>query len=180
MATRPRIALTPLGSADQSLLRSLTPIVEETFGAAVTMTEAIPLLEDAYNPTRRQYHSTALLDSLAQQKAEWSTRQLGVTDVDLYAPDLNFVFGQADAGRGIAVFSTARLHTEDRDKFVHRAATDAVHELAHTYGLKHCANPHCVMWFSNTLAETDRKGTAFCDAHTETLRQALSSHRFRA
>jgi predicted Zn-dependent protease len=41
--------------------------------------------------------------------------QLGVTDVDLYVPDLNFVFGEADAKRGVAVFSIARLYATDRD-----------------------------------------------------------------
>jgi predicted Zn-dependent protease len=27
----------------------------------------------------------------------------------------------------------------------------------------------CVMWFSNTLAESDRKGTRFCAAHAAEL-----------
>ena len=26
----------------------------------------------------------------------------------------------------------------------------------------HCADPGCVIWFSNTLGETDRKGAAYC------------------
>jgi archaemetzincin len=37
-----------------------------------------------------------------------------------------------------------------------------VHELGHVYGLGHCNRQACVMWFSNTLAETDRKGSRFC------------------
>jgi archaemetzincin len=43
-----------------------------------------------------------------------------------------------------------------------RAATEAVHELGHVMGLGHCRQQHCVMWFSNMLAETDRKGDRFC------------------
>jgi archaemetzincin len=93
--------------------------------------------------------------------------------VDLYVPRLNFVFGEADPQRGVAVFSLARLHTPDRDRFVHRAATEAVHELGHTYGLTHCNDPHCVMWFSNTLAETDRKGTGLCAAHARALQLSV-------
>jgi predicted Zn-dependent protease len=51
-----------------------------------------------------------------------------VADVDLYVPELNFVFGEADANRGIAVFSLARLHTDGSDpraraRFLKRAAT---------------------------------------------------------
>jgi archaemetzincin len=172
-ATRQQIALSPLGTSDESLLRALVPFLDETFGAAVTVAETIPLPEHAYNPSRRQYHSTVLLDVLALQRRRW-TRQLGVADVDLYTSDLNFVFGEADSARGIAVFSTARLHSSDHERFLHRAATEAVHELGHTYGLSHCSNPRCVMWFSNTLAETDRKGTGLCDAHAEALRRAMN------
>jgi hypothetical protein len=56
----------------------------------------------------------------------------------------------------------------------HRAAIEAIHELAHTYRLTHCTNPRCVMWFSNTLTETDRKGTRFCPDHAEALARALA------
>ena len=52
-------------------------------------------------------------------------------------------------------------------------ATEAIHELGHTYGLGHCADPRCVMWFSNTLSETDRKGTEFCLAHQAELAKHL-------
>ena len=99
-----------------------------------------------------------LLDVLAKHTLSDWQRLLGITDVDLYTPDLNFVFGEADAK--VAVFSLSRLHATDHDRFVRRAATEAIHELAHTYGLSHCSNSRCVMWFSNTLDETDRKGTA--------------------
>lgn len=49
--------------------------------------------------------------------------------------------------------------------FLRRAATEAIHELGHAYGLGHCREPHCVMWLSNTLAERDQKGTSSCPAH---------------
>jgi archaemetzincin len=178
-AKQPRrsMVLTTLGRADDSLLKALVPMLEEVFEAHVSMTDPIALPEDAHNASRRQYHSTVLLDALAAHKKRGWERLLGMTDVDLYTPDLNFVFGEADAGRGVAVFSVARLHTDDRDRFVHRAATEAIHEMAHTYGLGHCDDARCVMWFSNTLQETDRKGTRFCAKHAGALRQAFESRR---
>jgi archaemetzincin len=172
-----RFALMPLGvpeSPDDAGVAAVIWLVKEAFAASVVAVSPIPLSEDAYNPSRAQYHSTVLLDTLARHKrAEWS-RLLGIADVDLYTPDLNFVFGHADARRGVAVFSVARLHTPDRTRFVHRAATEAIHELGHTYGLQHCHDPRCVMWFSNTLAESDRKGTRFCRTHASELRLALT------
>ena len=166
----------PIGtpaSRDEALLAALVPIVGSAFASTVVVSPSIALPEDAHNPSRRQYHSTVLLDAWARHKrADWS-RVLGIADVDLYTPDLNFVFGEADSDRGVAVFSVARLHTMNRDRFVHRAATEAIHELGHTYGLCHCRDPRCVMWFSNTLEESDRKGTGFCDAHARELQRAL-------
>jgi len=79
---------------------------------------------------------------------------------------LNFVFGEATTKA--AVISLTRLRQsfyklpEDREIFRKRVLTEAVHELGHTYRLGHCENPRCVMFFSNSLTDTDRKGFEFC------------------
>jgi pyruvate-formate lyase-activating enzyme len=39
---------------------------------------------------------------------------------------------------------------------------EAIHELAHVFGLHHCDDWHCVMSFSNSLADADLKGHNFC------------------
>jgi archaemetzincin len=40
---------------------------------------------------------------------------------------------------------------------------EAVHELGHTLRLAHCSNAGCVMYFSNSLDDTDRKGDTYCE-----------------
>jgi archaemetzincin len=134
----------------------------------------------AFDERRRQYFSTEILQTLAAVKHDEWERVLGVVDVDLYVPDLNFVFGEADMARAVAVFSLARLRPSGSSQgatalFLKRAATEAIHELGHTYGLRHCRDPHCVMWFSNTLTESDRKGLGFCAAHASQLMMARRS-----
>lgn len=168
-----RIMLAMLAPQNETLAEALAPMLQEAFSAKVGVAKPILLPEDAYSPSRHQYLSTVLLDAVAGHKQPQWERLLGIADVDLYVPSLNFVFGEADAERGVAVFSLARLHTPDGDRFVHRAATEAIHELAHTYGLGHCDNPRCVMWFSNTLEETDRKGIGFCPSHAQALQRAI-------
>jgi hypothetical protein len=81
-------------SSDNALIAALIPLVGEAFAASIVAVPPVPLSEDAYNASRQQYHSTILLDALVSHKrAEWS-RLLGIADVDLYTPDLNFVFGK--------------------------------------------------------------------------------------
>ncbi len=87
---------------------------------------------------------------------------LGVTERDLYVPELNFVFGLASPLEGVGVVSTARLEEKGEKKYLERAVKEVVHEAGHLLGLEHCHNEECVMHFSNSLAETDRKGREFC------------------
>ena len=124
-------------------------------------------LYQAYNPEREQYLSSKLLASL--KKSEREERVVGIADVDLYVPRLNYVFGEADTFSGTAIVSLYRLRQEyyglapDEALFLERATKEIVHELGHTFGLRHCPNNKCVMHFSNSLADTDLKEAHFCN-----------------
>jgi archaemetzincin len=126
-------------------------------------------LEFVYNPERKQYYSSAILEKLQKMVPEACERSLGMVDVDLYVPDLNFVFGEADIKQKIALISTKRLRPEyyglpkDERLFFDRILKESVHELGHTYGLGHCLDKKCVMFFSNSLKDTDVKSSAFCE-----------------
>ncbi len=171
MPRRPVVAIAPVGDVETRLAAIVGPGVAETFQVAVAVASPLTAPRTAFDRARGQWLSTAFLDVLARAKHHDWERLLGVTGIDLYVPQLNFVFGEADPRRGVAIFSVHRLRTPDEALFARRAATEAVHELGHTYGLGHCQRRDCVMWFSNTLAETDRKGTRLCPAHAAELRQ---------
>jgi archaemetzincin len=172
------IAVAPVGEAPPDAVSLLLPMLRETFGAEVVIAPAVPLPFTAYDRRRRQHLSTALLDALAQARRPGWDRLLGVADVDLFVPELNFVFGEGDPSRGVAVFSLQRLRAEGDasgpELLARRAATEAIHELGHSYGLGHCRDAHCAMWFSNSVAETDRKGTRFCAGHAAELRRLMA------
>jgi len=121
---------------------------------------------EAYDSFRDQYHSTRILvvlDELVQ--TAHVELLLGITPLDLFVPSMNFVFGEARCPGRVAVISTARLkpiHPTDPNIFGYRVAKEAVHEIGHMLGLKHCPNPLCVMYFSERLADTDKKQEDFC------------------
>jgi archaemetzincin len=143
--------------------------LEEIFSLPVTIADPLrPIPEFTYNPQRGQYLASALMSDLCLVPRERDDILLGITDKDLYEEGLNFVFGLATPLYRCALVATPRLHNafyglpEDEELFLRRLLTEAVHELGHTLGLEHCPDPHCVMHFSNTLADTDRKGYRFC------------------
>jgi len=166
------IALVPFGRIDSKLMSWLVENIRGALGRDVILAERLSLPAHAFTRQRDQWHATTILDALANAKRPEWLRLLGIVDVDLYASQLNFVFGEADPDRGVAVFSTARLHA---GQLYRRAGTEAIHELGHTFGLGHCSRPSCVMWFSNTLAETDRKDPHPCPEHARALSRALEA-----
>lgn len=162
------IVLTAIGKVDLATLEILKNGLSKTFKEDVFISKEMPDPDYAYNKKRRQYLATDILDTLIKETD--LTKQgkvLGIVDRDLYVPDLNFVFGLAHAK--VAVISLTRLRQgfyglpQNEGLFNQRVLIEAVHELGHTRGLGHCNNPHCVMFFSNSLTDTDKKGSNFCE-----------------
>lgn len=152
-----RLTLKPFGPFDGGVLDYLRGALE--FFGPVKIADGSPLPPGAYDSKRRQYRAAPFLDA---SKEETGDRVLGLTAVDLYEPGLNFVFGLAAIQGRSAVISLARLAPDGTSRLHERALKEAVHELGHTLGLEHDPNPECVMHFSSSLADTDRKGPRFC------------------
>jgi archaemetzincin len=174
-----KIYLVPVGKIEQWILDTLEDHLMETFQCQVETGEGLKLPEEAYNPQRNQYSSSFILDKLRRAiKPAKPQKILAISDVDLYVEGLNFVFGEAELGGHFSIISLARLHQsfcgfpENKSLFLERAKKEAVHELGHTFGLRHCPDFKCVMHFSNSLQDTDRKRTSFCSRCQELLEKS--------
>ncbi len=88
---------------------------------------------------------------------------VGVCGCDAYVEGLNFVFGLAMPALGAATVYTRRLVASRREQYVERIAKEVVHETGHLLGLQHCSDKGCVMSFSNSILDVDRKSYMFCD-----------------
>jgi archaemetzincin len=161
------LLIVPFGKIEKENLNFLGKELQKYFDFSVKISGPEPLPEYAFNSKRAQYYSSKILRGLDKFKTQ-AERILGIIDRDLYVTGLNFVFGEADIRNNICIISLTRLRQEyysfkaDRRLFLERTLKEAIHELGHTYGLRHCNNPRCIMHFSNSLRDTDIKGPDFC------------------
>jgi archaemetzincin len=122
---------------------------------------------NTWDAARQQYYSTAILQCL-ERSCDGGARVLGVTACDLFVPVLTFVFGEAQLDGHCAAVSMARLDEKfyglpAREELLRdRLLKEAVHELGHTFGLRHCADWRCVMSSSHGVERLDVKGADFC------------------
>ena len=137
----------------------------------IVIDEELPLPKKAFDEKRGQYRSNVILNEIQRYAAKRKDFDcvLGVVDADIFVSGLNFAFGEAACPGKAALISLWRLRPEfygalaDMEVFLGRSVKEAVHEVGHTLGLRHCARSSCVMYFSNSVVDTDRKQRLFCE-----------------
>jgi archaemetzincin len=165
-----KIYILPLRFPDDILLEHLSFVIREVFEIPVQLMEESFSLKGGFDPVRNQYNSTWILSQLLDQAPEEDCKILGITSVDLYVPVLTFVFGEAQLEGKAAVVSSFRLRDElyglpkNPERLKERLEKEAIHELAHTFGLVHCREPVCVMHSYTYAEEIDLKSKDFCGA----------------
>ena len=179
-----RIDLVPIRlGLDREHVPAIAARLERTFDAVVC--ERSPWFdpESCYDASRGQYNSTHMLGALLGGASSGADRILALTAVDLFLPVLTWVFGEAQLDGPAAVVSTSRLHPEayglpaDPDRVRARLLTEAVHELGHTFGLRHCLDPACAMRGSTYAEEIDLKTPSFCVACLRGVRRERNTVR---
>jgi archaemetzincin len=161
------IGLVQLGPTADCSVEKLRDRVARKFPSyQVRRLEPIDTPPMAFDPSRNQFHSSRILVALEENTHPARTEHvLGVVAFDLFVPGMNFVFGEARCPGRVAVISTYRLRADGfggSELFESRVVKEAVHEIGHMLGLKHCSNSSCAMYFSERLADTDRKKDSFC------------------
>lgn len=155
------ILISPIGALDPAILAKISQAVQKVFGL---QTENISLLTDAefaFNPSRGQYSSTLILEKLTDLAPDQAFKILALCEIDLFIPILTYVYGEAQLSGKSCIVSFFRLKKQ-AEAFDRRAIKEAIHELGHTFGLRHCPDHACLMHYGRSIDDVDRKSDQFC------------------
>lgn len=180
-----KIYLAPIGSVHGQCLDYLAGVLSRLFSADVAVTQSCPLPQGGFDEDRGQYDAAVVFRGLAACApiCKKEQRVLGIIDADVYAQGLDFVFGLTDPRTGYALIALTRLRPEfynaagNSALFCERGVKEAVHEVGHSFGLAHCQQASCIMHFSKTIADTDRKDLRFCPACRQKIPQKISARK---
>jgi archaemetzincin len=142
------------------------------------LVEIIPLSLQEYDSVRKQYKADMVIGRIASRRdVDKKEKVLGLTGVDLYMPNMNFVFGVTNTNSKAAILSLARLtplpsgiHFGSFKTVEERIFKESAHEIGHLIGLTHCFEPTCIMSYANSIKEVDDKLPLICNACREKLK----------
>jgi archaemetzincin len=159
------LQLVTVGGTPPNLIRQLEePLLTQFEICAVQGKVGLQAPSYAFNKSRNQYHSNAIIRRLVPLLEPPQNFVLGVADVDLFVPDSAFVFGEADRESKVALLSLFRLgNGDDPDTLRRRAQVEAVHQAGHLLGLSYCEDARCVMFLATVPSDCDRKGIGLCN-----------------
>ena len=176
-----RIHIVPVGpGVSIALLDHLAASLAKIFRLSCHVRETAGVdAEFALDARRGQYHATQILRRIRDLEKDEDVRAIGVTRLDLFVPILTFVFGEAELGGRCAVVSLQRLDERfyglpAREELLReRLVKEAVHELGHTFGLRHCEDWRCVMTSSHAVDRLILRGRSFVGSAGGGVRETI-------
>ena len=161
------IIISPIGDVTPELLVPIREEIERIYEYPTKLMGLLDDLEFAFNTNRNQYHSTPILEKLADKAPAGAIKVLAVVEVDLFIPILTHVYGEAQLGGKACIVSTIRLndgrsYLNMQEPFLGRIVKEAIHELGHTFNLHHCREHTCLMHYCRNEQDVDRKSDQLC------------------
>ncbi len=179
------VALQPFGKIDGIIVRQVSAGLTKFFaGITIDIRPTVALPKSAWYKPGKRYRAKKLILYLENyyqyNDITQYTRIMGLTTHDISVTrgrDYDRgVAGYALLGTGPAVVSTSRISRRGRDhnRFMKQLVKTVIHELGHTFGLKHCSSAGCVMQEIKHNKRLFVTGdTRFCHRCRPTLTQNL-------
>ncbi len=143
--------------------------LQQIFAYEFKVLAHIPMPKKCYMKERGQYDAACVLERVLEFSG---FRVVGLVSEDIAYPEFNFLLGLAAQSQRGALVSLYRLKNSSKSIYFERVKKELMHELGHTFGLKHCKNK-CVMQFSNTVFDVDTKPPQFCEDCKSKIKEHL-------
>ena len=182
-----RISIVPVGKVDPLEVEAVAVRIAKVLNKPVALRQAAPVPKAGGDPARGQHLSGPFLAELRgliprlpvvktlgvaaapdPAVAPAANATLFLTDVDLYKPNTDGVFGDIDAASHVAVISVRRL----REAFYKRKADPAkararlvklgLSVLGRALGLPECSDRACALVATSSLPDVDMKPEKYC------------------
>ncbi|MEJ2249694.1 MAG: hypothetical protein P8Y70_04410 [Candidatus Lokiarchaeota archaeon] len=187
------ISLQKIGELDNKILINLRKALDWYLNKYnlhfIIDQKSIKLTRNEYDFLKQKYDASLILQNLFLKNSQANMFcSLGVMDKDIFKNYNNFVFGVGIHFEynifkfpNLALISITRLKESFYNRpsneiiTIKRSLKEAIHELGHAFGLKHCKND-CVMKFSKEIIEADKKPLKFCIKCTKQLNDLFISN----
>ncbi len=176
-----KIHLSIVGNVPHNVINDVVNTLSKAFHAEVSLSHIDVIPSNLYVPSRAQYRADAInlwLLSKFNRILKRVNYLVALIEYDAYVPGLNFVFGLASPHLRLASVYLYRLKfllpssTEGERILKERVRKEVMHEMGHLLGLNHCPNIYCVMHFSNSIMDTDRKSWKYCSSCAQGIKSS--------
>lgn len=101
---------------------------------------------------------------------------IGITSLDIFpTSNYEYVFGQSDPERGIAIISAYRLYQNNNENLMNNRILKVVmHEYGHLMNLGHCKHA-CLMSIISSVNELDNRTLYCCEGCLNQIREKSST-----
>jgi len=178
-----RMGVVPIGNVPEITSKTIAAHILGYLNLDTDILHPLEHPTHAYDRKRHQYNAGAILKSLESEPFPDYMKVIGIIDLDIFAPILTYVFGEAKQGGKYALVSLYRLKREPngsslpKSLLLERLAKVALHELGHLFNLIHCMDERCLMHFSGRLQDLDRASLYFCSYCSVYIRDVFRGQR---
>jgi archaemetzincin len=178
-----RISIVPIWPVNEDYLKFAQIVIPQAFGLDGTINNWNIYAKEVCDPFRDQYLASSILVKLNEQLLPQDIAKIiGITDVDIFEPVFEYLFGEAQLDGTSVIVSAFRLHNrhyglpENNEILLDRLSKEIVHELGHAFSLIHCFAPMCVMNPSTYIEQIDTKSREFCTSCRSELDTVLTRY----
>jgi len=163
-----KVYIVPVGNVDSEVLTRIVPCLEERFLFQFKTLPAIPVPPQAFNSSKKRYLTSIICENIRDHLPFDAKYLLGITDVDTFEDSSSLLYNFSNPEDIVALVSTQRFNFRgdrevfEKDIFFQRILKETTHEIGHLMGFRHCFNNYCVMYFSYSINDTDKKEAFFC------------------